>query len=160
MIGLDQPQISRCWSEADLGNRGCFKPCLRYKCLVVPCGTHIISKSLALISSAWILNICRLSNGPFLNLAWLLHSWAQKVNYLIIIWKYKSILFSLQIWFSPFRLAPRPTTTIPQQFKDSEIKTKFSFALQCDGRNRWCAMLGCSFVHALQQRIFAHINIW
>ncbi len=58
----------------------------------------------------------------------------------------------------PFRLALRPTPTIPQLF--NENKTKFSFALQWDGRNWWRPMLGCSFVHALQQRIFAHINIW
>ncbi len=66
-------------------------------------------------------------------------------------------MFSLQIWFSPFRLALRPTTTIPQRF--NEIKLKFCFALQWDGRNWWYAMLGCSFVNALQQLIFAHINI-
>ncbi len=87
-----------------------------------------------------------------------LDSWAQQVYYLIIIWKYKSICFSPQIWFAPFSLALRPTPTILQRF--NKIKTKFSLALKWNVGNQAGAMLGFSLVHALQQRIFANINIY
>ena len=78
----------------------------------------------------------------------------QLTHYYLKVQKYSFFTPNL---ISPFRLAPRPTPTIPQRF--NEIKTTFCFALQWDGRNQWCPMLGCSFVHALQQQILSNINI-
>jgi hypothetical protein len=60
-------------------------------------------------------------------------------------------------WFSYSLPTPRPTSTIPQLF--NKIKTKFCFTLQWYLQNRGDAMLGCSFMHALQQWILAYINL-
>ncbi len=83
---------------------------------------------------------------------WRLHSWTQNVNSLIIIWKYKSILFHSKF---DFPLSDWPWgQLLPHHSGPTKLKPRFPLLM---GEIWWCPMLGCSFVHALQQRIFAHI---
>ncbi len=63
------PLVTRGWFR----QKGQLQIALQYKCLGVPCCTQIISfliwqRLTRGLTRAWILNICRLSNRPFLNL--------------------------------------------------------------------------------------------